>query len=131
MNLISSFHFVYVAFAILFLSQFCTFGHEYRSATVHRLKRSTDVESVQRQQYKKSARDPKQMDASHENAPKDRYKNDKIIFEQDDVFNSKSTERTPDTPLFPLLVAIRSSPLKFNETNHQYSGKANGEYEFR
>lgn len=118
MSRISSFYVVYVAFAILFLSKFCTFGHEHRSSSVHRLTRSTDNESEQSKQptHKKSASD---------------QKNDNIVF--DDMYNSKSTERTLDSPLFPPLLAIRSSsnPLKSNETNHQYSGKANGEYEFR
>lgn len=135
MSRISSFYVVYVAFVILFLSQFCAFGHEHRSATIHRLKRSTMDESLQpqQQQHKKSASDPNHMDSIDEHLPKDRYKNDKIIFEQDDMYNSKTTERTLDAPLFsPSLLAIRSNPLKStNETNHQYSGKANGEYEFR
>lgn len=134
MNRISSFYVAYVAFAILFSSLFCAFGHEYRSATADRIKRSTDDESLQpQQQHKKSASEPN-VDATntHANTPKDRYRNDKIIFEHDDMYNSKSTERTLlDSPLFPSLEAIRSNPLKSNETNHQYSGKANGEYEFR
>lgn len=120
MNRISSFHVVYVATAILFLSQFGAIGHEIQSASasVHRMHRSMDDESLkpQQQHNKKSTSDTK---------------NDNIVFEPDDVYDTKSTERTKDSPLFPPSLAIRSNTPKSNETNHQYLGKANGEYEFR
>lgn len=117
MNRISSFH---IAIAALFISQFGVFGHEIKSASasVHRLHRSMDDESLSLQQshHKKSTSDAK---------------NDNIVFEHDDVYSTKSTERIEDAPLFPPSLGIRSNALKANETNHQYSGKANGEYEFR
>lgn len=111
MKRISSFY--VVAIAILFSSQFCTFGHEIKSASAQRLSRLMNDEQ---QSQKKSNSESK---------------NDNIVFEPENMYTTKTTERTLNAPLFPPLLAIRSNPHKSNETNHQYSGKANGEYEFR
>ena len=129
MNRISSFYIIFVAIAILFLSQFCAFAHGNISGNLYRTKRSPDDESIQSQQQQMQYIAPN-MDATHKNSSKDRYK-DKIIFDHDDKYTSKTTERILDSPLFPPLIAIRSNPLKSNETNHLYSCKSNGEYEFR
>lgn len=134
MNRISSFHVVYVAITILFLSRFCVFGRE-KSSTVHRWRRSTDDDSIRFQQQHKKPAHESNVDVKKENTSisKDHYKNDKIVFEPENIYNSKTTQRTLDSPsLIPSLFAIRrDSLIKSNETTHQYFGKANGEYEFR
>lgn len=107
---------------MLFFKQFCALGHEIKSASDHRLTRSMDDESLKSQQP---------MQQQYRKKSGSESKNDNIVFEPDDVYSTKSTERTLHSPLFPPLLAIRSNPHKSNETNHQYSGKANGEYEFR
>lgn len=124
MNRISSFYVVYVAITVLYFTQFCALGHENKNTSVyHRLSRSMDDESLKLQQ---SSQHHKKTSATES-------KNDNIVFEPENMYNviTKRTEQTLNSPLFPPLLANRSNPQKSNETNHQYSGKANGEYEFR
>lgn len=125
---ISGFHIVYVAIAIILISN-CVDGHE-KSANVNRMKRLTDIASMQLQQQQhqqKSTSEPN-TDQRNSNTLKERFNNDKIVFDRGDLYETIYTERT--TPATAPMT-ISSNLPKSNETNHQYSGKANGEYDFR
>lgn len=113
-----------VAIAIILISN-CVVCHE----NFNRMWRMTDGGPlVQLQQYKKPSSTFSELNADQRNVNtfKDRYNNDKIVFDRGDLHDKMTTVRT--TVSSPIL---SNSPPKANETSHQYSGKANGEYLFR
>lgn len=128
MERISRFYFVYVATVLILISN-CAVGHEKR-ANVNRIRRLANDDSLQLQQqqhqlHQKSASESN-VNQRNVNSVKDRYNNDKIIFDRGDIYEAKNTERTPMPSM-----ATTHNLLKSNETTNQYIGKANGEYQFR
>lgn len=129
----SGFSVVHVAIAIILVAN-CVVGHE-KSANVNRMKRLTDNGSMQlqQQQHPKSATDLNSMPKTAQTL-KDRHHNnndnDKIVFDRGDLYGTVNTQRAPSSATVTSMT-ISSNLTKSNETNHQYSGKANGEYEFR
>lgn len=112
-------HFVGITVAIVLISN-CVVCHE-KSTNNYRKRRFTDDDVVQLQQ--KSSIEPFVTDQRHLNMFKDRFNNDKIVFDR----HPTTTERVPTASMS----ISNNTPQKSNETNHQYSGTANGEYEFR
>lgn len=130
MNQISCFNFSGFVIIVIILISNCVVCHE-KSAN-RRMSRLTDDGSVQLQQhhlyhYQKQSIEPN-TDQRNVNIVKDRFTNsDKIIFDRGDLYGMINNERTTTVPS----MTISNNIPKTNETNHQYSGKANGEYEFR
>lgn len=106
--------------AIVLISNYVV-CHE-KSTNDYRKKRFTDDDVVQLQQQKSSI-EPIITDQRHLNMFKDRFNSDKIVFDR----HPTTTERLPTASMS----ISNNTPQKSNETNHQYSGTANGEYEFR
>lgn len=105
----------------------CAVCHE-KSANVNQMRQLTDNEQQQlqlQQQYQKTSNEPN-TDQRHANTFRDRFSNDKIVFDRGDVYGTVNTKPTEDSSM-----TINNMLSKSNETNHHYASKANGEYEFR
>lgn len=120
-----------VGIIIILLSN-CVVCHE-KSANVNRKRRLTDdndamqLEQRQQQQQQKTSVEPNTDQRYNDNNMfKDRFNSDKIVFDRRPT-TTTTTERTPTASM----TINNNNPMKSNETNHQYSGTANGEYEFR
>ncbi|XP_031622426.1 uncharacterized protein LOC116340213 [Contarinia nasturtii] len=113
-----------VAIAITLLSN-CVVCHE-TSANVNRMWRMTDHGPlVQLQRYQKPSSSYTEINTDQRNTFKDRFNNDKIVFDHGDLYDKMDNERT--TVSSPI---INNNPPNNNETYHQYSDKGNGEYVF-
>lgn len=128
----SCFYVIHIAITIV-LASTCVDGHE-KSANfyVNRMKRLTDNGSLQLQQWPHSNTNtdinsnPKNvLTLNHYSTNNNNNNNDKIVFDRVDYYGMTNTQ----SPITPMTISRDLS--KFNETNHQYTGKANGEYEFR
>ncbi|XP_055318519.1 uncharacterized protein LOC129576822 [Sitodiplosis mosellana] len=120
-----------VAIAIILISNCVVVCHE-KSANVNRVRRLTDngpLMQLQQQQQQHHQQQQINTDQRHVNTFKDRLRNsDKIVFDRGDVYEAIKNDRT--TTVASSSMTISNNLPKTNETNHQYSGKANGEYEF-
>lgn len=121
-----------VAIIIILLSN-CVVCHE-KSANVYRKRRLTNddtmqLEQRQQQQQQKTSVEPNTDQRYNDNNMfKDRLNSDKIVFDRRPTTTiTTTTERTPTASM----TINNNNPMKSNETNHQYSGTANGEYQFR
>lgn len=127
----SSSHVVYITIAIILVSK-CIDGHE-KSANlyVNRMEQLTDNKSVQLQQSQHSKSEtyinsnPKNVQTSNHYSTYYNNNNHKIVFDRRDVHGTVNLQ-APVTRM-----TISEGFVKFNETEHRYTGKANGEYEFR
>lgn len=63
--------------------------------------------------------------------PKDRYDNDKIIFDRGDLYSTTTTTAAPISNQQPASQSMNAHYRKRNDTDQQYFSNANGEYQFR
>lgn len=134
MNQMSLFNFAgAVTIIVIILISNCVVCHEESANVNRRMSRLTDdgsttVQLQQHQHYHHHA-EPN-TDQRNVNTVKDQQRytnNDKIIFDRGDLYSMINNIRTTTVSS----MTIGNNLPKSNETNHQYSGKANGEYEFR
>lgn len=123
-----------VAIAIILISNCVVVCHEI-SANVNRVRRLTDdgpslqLQHRQYHRYQKSTSDQQiNTDQRNVNTFKDRFNTDQIVFDRGDLYDKINAA---DQTTAASSMTISNNLPKSNETNHQYSGKANGEYEFR
>lgn len=108
-----------VAIVIIFISN-CVVCHE-KSANVNRKKRLTDNGPPMQLQQ-----NHQKLFASESNTDQTFNDRDRIVFDHDDLYDKINADHTTVSSM-----TISNNLPKSNETYHKYSGKPNGEYEFR